>query len=1255
MKLIKPSLLLTLLLFLHSFIQAQSGFEALKNNDFFEAKRLFNAALEKDSIDFDGLTGMIIMSEISQEYLAYDKYMNTLLRNHKDPYVFSLFNYLYDGDYKSIEKLNYPDWVTIKYQLSEAIDWGSKSRDRAKQWEKYGAIIPKVNWSLIGPFKNINGSGFITTTPIELESFNMNKTYVNHKNVRLNWVAPMYSAATGRIVFSQHLPDAGYSDDAVYYANTFLTCESDRTLQIHIGRSAALKIWVNDSLVFSNNHTVPFFFDIETLELKLSKGVHRILVKNATQKTTDENSGSLSFWDGNSYEHDMLALRFTDASSKPIENLNTAFLASSSQNSVTASISSNSLVNHFKEQAERKSSMWFDYCLIKSYISENFGKVAEEYFYHKNKLNSKSVFYNFLFAKICQFNGKSEKVYELLSKLDDSKTPFFGLLFEKLQDVNLDTEPEKYYKAIEKLSDISPSNPNLLNCYIEYYNKTGKLVEKDSFINRSIRKYPEYKEDLEVSLSNYKEKEERYGPAEMLKSQKKAIKSLKTGSDEGDMDMAIEYYKDRKKKQKVIDLYKDKIYFTPHITSNYNDFADYLKEIEHYEEAEEILKSSLKIDPYQASVYELMGDIAKLQGDMSKALSYYQTGKALGDVGSTFGYGNDLEEKIQQIIGTENLKKIFKTDRFDQILEDPEWESLYENEDAIVLQYTKDCVLDTLLQVTVYQSLMIKIVKESGIERYNQIDMGFIGNITSAKVIKLDGTESTPEKSGSYVVIKNLEAGDIIQVEGQAVLSAETLFGPEFYHQHFIFFPDPVYYSKFDFAVPHNRYLGYKVHKMKREPDKFTDSFNYDHYVWLDKNLEKIQEESAFPDYYDLYRSVSVSTIKNWEPINDWYEQTTYQKTDFTYEVKEILDTLIRPDMSALEKVQKIYNFVTTKIRYSYVPFLNTAFVPKWPGNTVSAGIGDCKDVATLMITMLRAQGIESYYTLVKTSQFNRLEPVPSLAFDHVVVCYIINNEKKYCDLTTNFYPLYVLPEMDNDATALLIKPNTNSTFHLPNDLIDPVKTYATYEIDAELTNNRDMKLQVKAEYTGTAGGNLREQIFRTAKNKYPDFASQYFGQDIFENSVFDKVDFINSEDFSNPFKVEYSLTGKGFADKVSGLYILRMPYLEAIRKSQAIIENNRTNRVDLEKILNIYPSKQVINLKIPAGYTLAEMPQNLSHHSNFANYEVQFKAIGNGLQIIRKHQTLKNIIEIEEFESFKKDYLELLDLDKFKIALIKK
>lgn len=1236
-------------------INAQSGFDAIKNNDFFEAKKLFKASLEKDSINFDGLTGMIILSEIAQEYIEFDKYMNTLLRNHKDPYTFALFNFLYDGDYKSIEKQNYPDWVTVKYKIDEAIDWGGKNRDRDKLWAKYNAIMPKVNWSMIGPFKNINGSGFVIPHDIEKDKYNQAKVYVNHDGVKLSWVNPLYSAATGRIVFTQHLPNGGWGNDAVYYANTFVTSDVDKAIQMQIGRSAAIKIWVNDKLVFENNHTVPFFYDLETVELNLKKGVNRILVKNATQKNTEENSGTLYFWDGNNYEHDMLAIRFTDQNGKPLENLSSSFSSDLYNKEMTATSTSHSLVNHFKEQSSKNNNLWFDYCLLKSFLSENYSKQGEEFFYYKYKANKPIVFYSYLFAKMCQFNGKTEKVYELLSKVDVNKTPFFGLEFEKLQDINLDTEPEKYFLALQNLSKISSSNLSLLNSYIDYYNKTGKQVEKDTFINQSIRKYPKYKADLETSLSNYKEKEERFGPAEELKSQKKSIKALKTGSQEYDINNAIDYYKDRKKKDKVLALYKDKIYFTPHISTNYNEFASYLKEIEKYDDAESVLKTSLQINPYQSGVYESLGDIAKLQGDIDKALVYYRKGNSLGTGSGIFGYASGIKEKIEQIVGSENYKKIFTTPSFNETLNNPDWELVAENEDAIVLRYTKDCVLDTNNLVNIYQSLMIKILKESGIEKYNEFDMSFMGNITSAKIIKANGTESTPEKSGSYVVIKNLEAGDIIQVEGHADIEAETIFGKNFNHQHFIFFPNPVFYSKFDFAVPKGEFLGYKTHKMDKEPVKFTDSFNYDHYVWQNNNLQKIQEESAFPDYYDLYRSISISTIKNWEPVNDWYEQTTYQKTDLTYEVKEILDTLIKPGMTNVEMVQKIYNYITTKIRYSYVAFLNTRFVPKWPGNTVSAGIGDCKDVATLMITMLKAQGIESYYTLVKTNHYNRLETVPSMSFDHVIVCYIIDGKKQYCDLTTNFYPLYVLPEMDNDATGLLIKPGEKETFHLPDDLIDPTKTGAKYSIDAELLADRDMKLSVKAEYTGTAGGNLREQIFRTPKNKYNDFTSSYFGQDVFENSIYDKVDFSNLDDFSNPLKVEYSLTGKGFADKVSGLYIIRMPYLEAIRKNQAIIENNRTNRVDLEKVLNVYPSEQIINLKIPAGYKLAETPQNITHNSVFSSYSVQFKPTTSGLQIIKKQSFLKTIIEIDDFELFKADYLKLLDLDKFKIALVKK
>jgi vacuolar-type H+-ATPase subunit H len=52
-----------------------------------------------------------------------------------------------------------------------------------------------------------------------------------------------------------------------------------------------------------------------------------------------------------------------------------------------------------------------------------------------------------------------------------------------------------------------------------------------------------------------------------------------------------------------------------------------------------------------------------------------------------------------------------------------------------------------------------------------------------------------------------------IVTQAQAEIEAETIFGKDFNHQHFIFFPDPVFYSKFDFpsnelekVVPLNMY-----------------------------------------------------------------------------------------------------------------------------------------------------------------------------------------------------------------------------------------------------------------------------------------------------------------------------------------------------------------------------------------------------------------------------------------------------------------
>ena len=162
--------------------------------------------------------------------------------------LFLLFGHLLDKEPPEIlsKKLSQRAKAQATFELADSLFY---NRKKEKATAALRSFIGDYNWSLIGPFKNVSGSGHIVNYPIEKEPFTANKIHVNEKKQELKWLARKLRNPEGNVSFGDYLLG---SASGVYYANTFLNFPDNQTVQFRIARNTPMKIWLDDHLVFEN-------------------------------------------------------------------------------------------------------------------------------------------------------------------------------------------------------------------------------------------------------------------------------------------------------------------------------------------------------------------------------------------------------------------------------------------------------------------------------------------------------------------------------------------------------------------------------------------------------------------------------------------------------------------------------------------------------------------------------------------------------------------------------------------------------------------------------------------------------------------------------------------------------------------------------------------------------------------------------------------------------------------------------------------
>ena len=178
-------------IFLFPFVLlAQDGWESIKKNDYKKAREEFLSSLQKDSTNVSALKGIIYLSETSGDDLSYSKYINTLINNHWDEDTYLLFNDEFKGNAdKILSQKNLSTRAKLDAELSKADkDYYHRKFEESKK--VYDKIFGNYQWTYIGPFKNLNGSGYETKFDLENENYDPNKMYKDEDGDELKWVNP---------------------------------------------------------------------------------------------------------------------------------------------------------------------------------------------------------------------------------------------------------------------------------------------------------------------------------------------------------------------------------------------------------------------------------------------------------------------------------------------------------------------------------------------------------------------------------------------------------------------------------------------------------------------------------------------------------------------------------------------------------------------------------------------------------------------------------------------------------------------------------------------------------------------------------------------------------------------------------------------------------------------------------------------------------------------------------------------------------
>jgi tetratricopeptide (TPR) repeat protein len=502
-----------------------------------------------------------------------------------------------------------------------------------------------------------------------------------------------------------------------------------------------------------------------------------------------------------------------------------------------------------------------------------------------------------------------------------------------------------------------------------------------------------------------------------------------------------------------------------------------------------------------------------------------------------------------------------------------------------MIQYAKEVVIEPRTQEELYEPIPAE---------------GDDTEILRARVHRASGGVAFAEEQKSEggrpsIRWPDLKTGDVIEVAIRTWTSGPVgrRGDPPFYFIDYAgsLATHPLLYNEVVVDSPADKPLAVDV--LHGKADRYTDETKNGHrlvrMIW--DNPPSLPDEPLAPKASEIMPTIVGSTFANWKEFREWYQGAVDGFTEPDEQVRRLAADLTKGKKSRDDKVKAIFEFVADDIRYvNYVS--GEWWLPNRPQQLLARRQGDCDDKAILLITLLKAVGIEAQEVLVQT----RYTAEPSLLFsekaaiplfDHGIAYLPASGGQpaRWLDATSPQSRIGPLPSMDARAAALYVSQGPATAIHTPSASPEEHGVDGTWKIQLGPTGAGD--LDATERHTGDHAFVLRMSLGEK------DARAQWVEQNLLAG-WFPTVEVGKDVDFEGELpqgaaRVRYRAHSDGLARREAEELVLPLSPTSTMTSQLAPLVK-RTLPVVLPP--NTAPSHQtrVIRITPPPGYRATEL-----------------------------------------------------------------
>jgi len=466
----------------------------------------------------------------------------------------------------------------------------------------------------------------------------------------------------------------------------------------------------------------------------------------------------------------------------------------------------------------------------------------------------------------------------------------------------------------------------------------------------------------------------------------------------------------------------------------------------------------------------------------------------------------------------------------------------------------------------------------------------------------------------------------------------------------------PVISSRYNLTLPQ----GWRAEAVTFNYSKIEPRVNGTSYTWELSNLPPVPEEPMSPSLGNLVprlavsyfppastQTLSIKTFQNWGEVATWMSELEDPQVVVDDALARKAYELTALAKTEFDKIRAIAQYVQNIQYISIQTGLGRGggYRPHASNEVFAKSYGDCKDKANLMRAMLKVVGITAIPVSIYAGDPTYVRatwPSPQ-QFNHCIIAVKISDQTQAStviqhptlgrllifDPTDQETPIGDLPFHLQGSLALIDAKNETDLVKMP--ITPPEMNQLERTANLELQPNGAIAGLIMEKAKGQTAATFRTEFRRLSKPEYTGMIERWLTSGATSAKINKMEPADNVADGGFTLNVEFS--ANQYAQLMQDRLLVFKPVVVSRREGLALTATTRK----LPVVLHANAYSETVQVKLPAGFTVDEVPDPVKLETAFGTYVTSYEVKNNQLVFKRQLSQQATTIAPADYEKVRK------------------